>query len=111
MNAKTLKALKGSIRKWEKIVAGMGGDRGPANCALCEMFLHEHACRGCPVYSRTGQEGCRGTPYDDWKGRRHPHGQNEVFATTPHYKSAARAEVRFLKSLLPKATPERKVKR
>ena len=28
MNARTLKALRGSIKKWEKIVAGTGKDRG-----------------------------------------------------------------------------------
>lgn len=39
MNSRTLKALKGSIRKWERICNGTGEDRGPRNCPLCELFF------------------------------------------------------------------------
>ena len=39
MNRKTLTALKGSIKKWEKIVAGTGSDNGYQNCPLCALFV------------------------------------------------------------------------
>ena len=38
MNARTWKALEGSIKKWEDIVAGKRGDRGSRNCPLCREF-------------------------------------------------------------------------
>lgn len=89
MNAKTLKALRGSIRKWERIVAGTGSDNGPHNCPLCRLFFwNREACEGCPVAAKTGRAQCDGTPYRDydWSGS----------------KEDARRELNFLKSLLPK---------
>jgi len=47
MDAKTLKALKGSIKKWEKIIAGTGVDKGGDNCPLCKACGWN--CRDCPV--------------------------------------------------------------
>lgn len=94
MNAKTLKALKGSIRKWQRIVNGTGEDHGPDNCPLCKQFWHYDdytdiiSCGGCPVATHTGQYGCKDTPYDDFQEK----------AT----KSNATKELNFLKSLLPK---------
>lgn len=98
MNAKTLKALKGSIAKWQAIVAGTGEDHGPDNCPLCQLFndLPHGGCGGCPVAERTGLDGCAGTPYQAW---------DDLFgvkADTPELKKAARAELAFLKSLLPR---------
>jgi len=37
MDIETLKALKGSIKKWERIVEGTGVDEGADNCPLCEI--------------------------------------------------------------------------
>lgn len=85
MDPATLVALKGSIAKWEGIVAG--GPEG--DCPLCLMFFRgrpiEDICVGCPVMERTGRRMCRGTPYWD--------------DTNP---KQAQAELDFLKSLLPK---------
>lgn len=91
MNEETLEALKGSIRKWEGIVAGTEVDHGEENCPLCEMFILKN-CRGCPVYDRTGEEGCYGTPYRQTLRLGHD---------SVRYKKAAQAEVDFLRSLLP----------
>ena len=56
MDTKTLTALKGSIAKWEAIVAGTGEDRGTENCPLCAAFYHHPKhCEGCPVERSTGQ--------------------------------------------------------
>jgi hypothetical protein len=38
MDAETLEALKGSIKKHENILAGTGRDKGQKNCPLCQMF-------------------------------------------------------------------------
>ena len=39
MNSKTLEALKGSIKKWQRIVSGTARDEGAINCPLCWKFL------------------------------------------------------------------------
>lgn len=116
MDDKTLEALKGSIAKWEAIVAGTGVDRGVENCPLCQMFCanddEDADCRGCPVMRETGRSDCNGSPYMEWAElapdsfplheptvcRRLPPegtpGRRKVLA-------AAQAELDFLKSLLP----------
>jgi hypothetical protein len=98
MNAETLKALKGSIKKWEKIVAGTGMDEGTANCPLCQLFFYPRGlfgkpCAGCPVSEKTGWSYCTGTPYHEYVGA------VENLGTE---RGAAKAELKFLRSLLPK---------
>jgi len=102
MNKQTLKALQGSIKKWELIVAGDGLDNGTDNCPLCVRF-YSRDCKGCPVRAKTGESECCETPYIDWKNT-HNNGGMVYFplvANTPEKKRAAREELRFLKSLLP----------
>lgn len=101
MNAKTLKALKGSIAKWKAIVAGTGADKGVDNCPLCKLFFGSGPmCFGCPVAEKAGCVECRGTPYVAWSDATH-HRYN-TRADTPRKVKIARAELRFLESLLPK---------
>lgn len=85
---KSLAALKGSIKKWEKIVAGTGIDKGSDNCPLCMMFI-EQECKGCPVRHATGKIYCENTPYIDY------------CCSDGDGTLEAKAEVKFLKSLLP----------
>lgn len=109
MNEETLEALLGSINKWQKIVDGTETEKGPYNCALCQLFqtpvddANDFDCVGCPVYSCTGHKYCENTPYIQWlrfrgsaidlsKGYR---------ATTKRQRELAQAELDFLKSLLP----------
>jgi len=104
MDAETLEALKGSIAKWEGIVAGTQTDEGPQNCPLCIRFdpLGGNGCRGCPVFAYTGQKGCSGTPYDHFTDIDE---DTDRFESQEEYASAklsiAQQEVDFLKSLLP----------
>ena len=69
MDAKTLEAMRGSIRKWERIVEGTGEDEGANNCPLCHLFHSdfrkddENMCKGCPVAESVGVSGCLSTPY------------------------------------------------
>lgn len=88
MDADTLEALRGSIAKWEGIVAGTVRDMGMSNCPLCQKFAYPRGneCRGCPVAERTGRSDCRGTPY-------YEHDEEKP--------ETAQAELDFLKSLLP----------
>lgn len=99
MDLATLDALRGSIRKWEKIVAGTGVNRGTANCPLCLKFhtrsAHLVRCFGCPVHKATGKHGCQGSPYEEYEDAEGEAGDEEM-------NELAHAELDFLKSLLPK---------
>lgn len=93
MDSKTLAALKGSIKKWEGIVAGKISDEGQDNCPLCQMFF-KGRCHGCPVGD------CNESPYYDWfyaTLKIDP----PFFANTPELHRLAQAELDFLRSLLP----------
>ena len=104
MDEATLEALRGSIAKWEGIVAGTMVDKGMDNCPLCALFnpLIEgsrnysgpETCSGCPVMERTMLRFCAGTPYE-------PFDNCDVEEGTHEYIGAAKRELDFLKSLLP----------
>ena len=102
MDERTLTALRGSIEKWEAIVAGTGVDWGSINCPLCTEFCHgPNYCAGCPVASKTGEKYCDGSPYirfeSVWpKSVPIPDGR-------PIITELAQAEIDFLRSLLPEA--------
>ena len=98
MKAATLKALKGSIDKWKKIVAGTGVDNGAANCPLCNLFV-DSECKGCPVAAKVKDYTCCSTPWIDWV-LLHSYGMPHK-AKTAKQKTAAKAELKFLRSLLP----------
>jgi len=105
MNKKTLKALQGSIKKWEKIVKGTGEDLGGKNCPLCRLY--SDSCGECPICQATGQIGCSGTPYDEW--RAHHYVTHESYIDYRGFlkiqciacKELAEKELAFLRSLLP----------
>ena len=104
MDAVTLEALKGSIEKWEAIVAGTGEDRGGLNCPLCAEFGNAK-CGGCPVADAVEEEWCNGTPYEQWM--RKVTGERDAStgcyvrkAVTDEHKALARQELNFLVSLL-----------
>jgi hypothetical protein len=105
MDEKTLEALKGSIAKWEAIVAGTGADNGSANCPLCAEFLYGN-CFGCPVRERTKRSMCLGSPYHAFGEVADFHGHAGAKAIGPVAEAAARRELDFLKSLLPEASKQ-----
>lgn len=93
MNKETLEALQGSIRKWENIVAGTEEDEGQRNCPLCQLFCTEEShCDNCPVAQAVQADYCNATPY-------------ATYRIIPSIKNA-KAELDFLKSLLPAQTGE-----
>lgn len=107
MNQKTLTMLQKSIEHWERNAAEKPEDASTraADCALCGVFNNsytaENDCLGCPVYEKTGETFCEGSPYPRadtalriW--RRFPNSLREK-----EWREAARDELEFLKSLLP----------
>ena len=100
MNRATLTALKESIEHWRRMEEGRrkpGESIGAPSCALCQLFNCDilDNCEGCPVFERTGQDSCGGTPY-----------REAVIAFSAGYDSrafkiAARHEREFLENLLP----------
>lgn len=111
MDTETLKALRGSIAKWEGIVAGTVADEGGENCPLCQMFVLESetaSCTGCPVAARTGRDDCYRSPYITEWNRLNPWPEDangvQLWSRkvqTEEHRAAAQAELDFLKSLLP----------
>lgn len=107
MDARTLTALRGSIDKWQQIVAGTLTDEGSENCPLCKFFYEENKgkrsplglCNGCPVSERTGTSFCKNTPYPAWTDLQH---ETEWWKVRDDQtRAAAQAELDFLISLLP----------
>lgn len=107
MSPETLEALKGSIAKWEGIVAGTVVNLHADNCPLCQLFnpytsntaTFAAPCKGCPVMARTGVTFCGGTPYDEYAEleERVDEGEGDEGGLKP----LAVQELDFLKSLLP----------
>jgi hypothetical protein len=107
MHEKVLKALKGSIKKWEKICYKGGEDRRFHNCPLCKLFsVAWGTCGGCPVCKNSlSHKGCENTPWAAWKDHHtDEHHENRVNMKIkcPECKKLAEKELNFLKSLLPK---------
>lgn len=91
MNPATLAALRGSIKKWQSVVAGDGVDRGRANCDLCHAFLDNHpACVGCPVAESKRSPYCDGTPHEAWNDH-HTDSHDGVY----HYRDPEDGIVRY----------------
>jgi len=107
MNSKTLTALKQSIAHWKRMATGKArtDERpGSSGCALCKLFKNTKKwCRGCPVYKRTGITNCISTPYFEAASTYHGSG-----IESGQFKLAARIELKFLQSLLPKRKTTKK---
>jgi len=63
MNKRILKALKGSICKWNLICMGVETNRTSSNCPLC---IECRSCWQCPVKEKSEERGCDGTPWEEW---------------------------------------------
>jgi len=98
-------ALEGSIKKWERIVAGKGLDKMGSNCPLCQV---RDNCDFCPVSNKSKLDDCHGTPYMKWgKHQIHDHTANpyrcwKITEGCKECEKLAKAELDFLISLLPK---------
>ena len=109
MTAKTLTALRGSIKKWDRIVRSTKAkDRGLLNCPLCKIFVDSDGhtdCIGCPVATKTGFVECEGSPYIKFIDHLNSIVDHPGISREPGCKECmyyACAERDFLASLLPK---------
>jgi hypothetical protein len=102
MDAETLEALRGSIAKWERVVADNIDGTYWKDCPLCLTFW-DRGCVGCPVSERTGKFVCRGSPFAEYDQARSDAIDRESKdpERDPAVMIAARKELEFLKSLLP----------
>ena len=116
MKPEVLKALEGSICKWEGICMGHIKDLGYMNCPLCTLFYLIKNCYGCPVSLTTGYICCEETPYHDWDRASNKHQMIMISALQdihqpyiPMFAEIAEAELIFLLSLLPENHPWREM--
>lgn len=101
MTRKARKALRLSIKHWDRLTTGTqkrGEGPNGDDCPLCAEYRKSERtlCEGCPVREHTGEEFCEGTP---WRNAMHSwinHGPS------PQFQAAAKIELEFLRSLLPK---------
>lgn len=102
---RTAEALEASIRHWEENVAAeipQQAGTSADDCALCDEFHPENSdekgcCEGCPVFKRTGQKWCAGTPFHEAH-----HALNSWLrkgGSPKVWKRAAQKELDFLVSL------------
>lgn len=104
MDAKTLNALTQSIEKWERNAVAIYPREYTTrarDCALCDLFAG-YECRGCPVSKLTEEDCCRETPYATASKAKYAWLDapgDTALRDAAH--AAARAEVEFLRSLLP----------
>lgn len=112
--ARVQQAINGSVKKWLGIATGRAADQGSRNCPLCQLFffgIGGECCMGCPVYKKTGQIGCRDTPYYQftsafWEDLRELTGMWAILdapmtAIGPKSQRAALEEAEFLSKLKP----------
>lgn len=105
MDARTLEALQASIAKWERNAVAETPQAAKIyadSCALCQMYclsIDIASCNGCPVSSATGEIDCDGSPWPAARQKWEAWCDDDAKAAAFH--EAARAEVAFLKSLLP----------
>jgi hypothetical protein len=112
VEAETLAALKASIARWERNVAARtpkGAATNAAHCPLCHLFnnyeesKYGDVCVGCPVRADTGVAYCASTPYVAAVRLLRIWGEYPTDMTRrDDFRNAARCEVGYLKSLLPK---------
>lgn len=105
MEPKTLEALNASIAKWERNAVAETPSQVKmyaGDCPLCHIYvLATGSCEGCPVAEKAGEEDCDGTPWPNTWFRWRAWASGEGAAD--EFREHARAEVAFLKSLLPTA--------
>lgn len=119
MDAKTLAALIAGAEKWDRNALAKKPEDAEiygGSCELCKMFCDKHphydACLGCPVMAATGDPDCAGTPWgrasealSGWENSRQWGDARENSNARARFRRAAKAEAKFLRSLIPKGAP------
>lgn len=105
-------ALKKSIKKWELIVDEGSEDLGPADCECCIIYnsintrleTREDCCKSCPVFLKTRERFCAGTPFEKWEDYQEENDMGEWKVFDDYSKQLAQAELDFLKGILEEST-------
>jgi hypothetical protein len=110
----TNEALKASIKKWETIFVLHCDNKLVSNwfadtCALCSLFIKNDIlgeCAHCPIKKKTGSTQCRNTPFIAYSAYAseciyQANRGNNYMINFLKLANLARAEVVFLRSLLP----------
>jgi hypothetical protein len=119
MNPKILKALKESIKHWQRLATGtrlldegMYGE----DCALCNI-CYRHAwtsadmCPTCPIAQRLGMGACKAGPWVDCCDfKKHFDGEEDGLYQQPEFQKRAHRMLQFLQSLLPSAKSKANLK-
>ena len=93
------KALRGSIRKWQKVVNGKGIEMGADNCPCCKIWWADKDCEGCPIREFTGSTDCGDTPYAQWITSISPDQDGNRKAIFQNEQETAKTELNFLKAV------------
>lgn len=117
MTPQVTEALEASIAKWEENLLAkhpLDVKVGWSDCALCHLFhweatsqfVFEATCVSCPVFEKTGQTFCYGSPYKEvlskrmeWSDAWHDDPTAEHESERKACMVAVQAEINFLKSL------------
>jgi len=105
----TAQALEKSIKHWEEnLQAALDNEPdsvhvGAAACALCNKFAgqekrYDDKCVGCPIYTKTGEKHCAGTPYR-WVVYHQDRALERIDGSEDDLVKACKEELDFLKSL------------
>jgi hypothetical protein len=111
MLAETLRALRESIAHWKRMLAGKERPGEQPNgwwCSLCTLFNWDGdgGCSACPVRQKTGLRCCQGSPY--WRAHYAYHTRGSSCPDTEReWRTAAKLQIAFLESLLPKTRKPR----
>lgn len=102
ISKKQMKALDGSIEKWDQIRNRQDIDKGQNNCPLCRLYNRGKSCKQCVIYLETGKRFCDGTPYQEWITHHklcHPENKVQKANKCTECNRLANAEYEFLKEL------------
>ena len=93
------KALRESIRHWQRLASGterLGETINNDSCPLCQIYNNdeirdENRCLGCPIREDTGFPFCHGTPYQSVS--------DAMNRTAEEFRAAAVVELSYLSHL------------
>ena len=96
MNKTQTKALKASIKHWERMRDDPECKEEPysEDCPCCQEYTSMR-CEGCPISEAVDSYGCDNTPYAYARGAFEGYGKD-----SPEFKEAAQDEIDFLNEVL-----------
>jgi hypothetical protein len=95
-------AIDISIEKWTLLAQQEvpTNDMGDKTCGLCMLHIIKD-CEGCPIFEKTGQAYCQGTPYFDYINAHNQYASGNLDYEPALYllKQHAQEELEFLQEI------------